>query len=61
MSHQLHASKREGIVDGDKLDNMSKVLVVRCYKSTAWLARAVPQKGIDEKRYVVVCVTQDIL
>ena len=53
--------KGEGFVDGDKLDNVLKVLVVRCYKSKALFAHAVPQKGIDEKHYVVDCVTQDIL
>ena len=51
----------ENFVDGDKPENVLKVLIVRCHKSKALFAHAVPQKGIDEKHYVVDCLTQDIL
>ena len=54
-------NKGEHLVDGDKPNNVLKVLIVRCHKSKALFAHVVPQTGIDEKHCVVYCLTKDIL
>ena len=37
-----------------------KVLVVRCSKSKAVFAHAVPVKGVDPQRYIIDCVVDDV-
>ena len=49
----LPGSEREG--------SILKVLVVRCLRSKCLFAHAVPQKGMDEARYVVDCIVSDII
>ena len=53
--------REEELEEDDKADGVLKVLVVRCFKSKALFAHAVPAKGVDEAGYVVDCVVQDIL
>ena len=51
----------EKMQDGDAVDNVLKVLVVRCHKSKALFAHPVPQKGLDEKGYAIECMVKDIV
>ena len=53
--------REEELEEDDKADGVLKVIVVRCFKSKALFAHAVPAKGVDEAGYVVDCIVQDVL
>ena len=53
--------KGEGFADGDTLESMLTVLVVRCHKSRALFAHPVPKKGVDDKGFIVESMVKDIM
>ena len=53
----IYTNHEAGWDDPDAL----KVLVLKDTKSKAVFALAVPQKGIDDKRFAVDCIVEDVL
>ena len=50
-----------GQSEADTAEGGIKILVVKGSKSKAVFAHAVPQKGVDPKRYVVDMIVEDVL
>ena len=64
MDYAFMTKKGEIVVEGDPGwddEEALKLLVVKDSKSRAVFAHAVPRKGIDEKRYAVDMVVEDVL